>query len=93
MLGSSAVQVAWVYSTGGTIFALGFLGMLTFQHWYQIVANITTNESMNKHKYEVFRGENGALRNPFDHGTWRNFVHFWTRPQTRREYQMDGSSM
>ena len=40
------------------------------------LANLTTNERLNRRRYAHFRSPNGALVNPFDRGAARNCIAF-----------------
>ncbi|KAA3486048.1 protein S-acyltransferase 24-like isoform X1 [Gossypium australe] len=42
----------------------------------QISRNITTNEMANIMRYSYLRGADGQLRNPYDHGCWKNCSDF-----------------
>lgn len=42
------------------------------QHVWLCAANMTTNESINKARYDHFRDEHGNFNNPYSLGTWRD---------------------
>lgn len=52
-------------------------GYLTFRQIYCIVANLTTNEYIKRHKYEYLKGDDGTFLNPFDNGILNNCTQFW----------------
>lgn len=48
-------------------------------HAYLLLANLTTNEHINRSRYVYLKDEMGRYKNAFDYGKLANFVEFWTR--------------
>lgn len=48
----------------------------------QIARNMTTNEVANGSRYAYLRGPDGRLRNPYNHGCWKNCADFLIKGYT-----------
>ncbi|XP_057416841.1 probable protein S-acyltransferase 23 isoform X2 [Lotus japonicus] len=49
---------------------------LTITQASTIARNLTTNEVANSTRYQYLRGPDGRLRNPYNHGCWKNCADF-----------------
>ncbi|PAA68809.1 hypothetical protein BOX15_Mlig028680g3 [Macrostomum lignano] len=59
--------------------------------WYHAALNITTNETMNLHRYFYLRDAKGRIRNPFDRGLFSNLLeYFHLRKGTHDRLLSDG---
>jgi len=48
-----------------------------FWHYYLVITNMTTNESLNRKKYKYLRDVNGRFMNPYSAGLIANIMAFW----------------
>jgi len=51
--------------------------LLCQQHYYLIAVNLTTNEQINKRRYDYLKDSTGAFHNPYDQGALKNFIDFF----------------
>eukprot|EP00939_MAST-03C_sp_MAST-3C-sp1_P005321 g5321.t1 len=55
--------------------------LLSQQHFYLIAVNLTTNEQINKRRYDYLKDSTGSFFNPFDQGPMKNFIDFLRRSE------------
>jgi len=51
--------------------------LLCQQHFYLIAVNLTTNEQINKNRYDYLKDSTGMYHNPFNQGALKNFLDFF----------------
>jgi hypothetical protein len=66
-----------VYMTLMVIGIMFMTGLLATRQAFCIAANLTTNEMINRWKYDYLKAEDGSYWNPFDQGVPSNCLHFW----------------
>eukprot|EP00055_Hartaetosiga_balthica_P011161 m.49916 g.49916 ORF g.49916 m.49916 type:complete len:520 (+) comp7478_c1_seq2:123-1682(+) len=90
------MSLLFLASVGDQLFGLYFAGSLATQHWDYVLANYTTNESVNREKYDHFKlpkakGDKQKYRSPFSRGPLFNIKQMLFRSVKRRVYHLDGS--
>uniref|UniRef100_A0A7S3DJE5 Palmitoyltransferase n=1 Tax=Palpitomonas bilix TaxID=652834 RepID=A0A7S3DJE5_9EUKA len=63
-----------------------FIGLLAATHSTYCLTNFTSNESVNWHRYEHFKGADGSYNNPFSMGMLRNAMEFFHLTPTPADY-------
>eukprot|EP00056_Hartaetosiga_gracilis_P002658 m.55780 g.55780 ORF g.55780 m.55780 type:complete len:521 (-) comp11147_c0_seq1:102-1664(-) len=93
----TVMSLLFVASVSAQLFGLYFAGGLSLQHLDFVFANYTTNEYINRDKYDHFKlpkkekGEKQRYRSPFSRGPWNNMKQMVFRSRKRRVYHLDGS--
>ncbi|EGD72936.1 hypothetical protein PTSG_04668 [Salpingoeca rosetta] len=93
-LQSPLLVLLFLASLAVNTFGLVFAGILVYEHTKMVTTNMTTNEYINRSKYDHFvkQTRKGAqFVNPFNKGVWHNLKVMLTRAPRRRVYHKDGS--
>eukprot|EP01147_Barroeca_monosierra_P009934 gene9934-2116_t len=94
-LQTTLLTAAFFAALAVNLFGLAFAGLLVRTHATLISSNLTTNEAINKHKYQYLnkldRNGNTRFRNPFNKGLWHNICDMLGKPSQRHIYQFDGT--